>query len=177
MRITTKLVTAVAAAAVVAGVGLAAPAQAANTAKKSAGVTLISFDKNLAKFASHIHPTDPAKLFGPRLTFPVAGTSGNIVVTHSGAFTLGNTPLDNPIVEISGKYGTFALSFDGNSIPFFTMAHIKKTVDAKTGATIYEGTLNLTTNQEYVNLLIQSTAFMALKPGMGLGKFRTTINR
>ncbi len=178
MKLTHKIVGLAAAAALVAGAGLAAaPAATSATPSKAAtGTTLISFKKELAPITAGITPVDPAKKSGNRLTFPVVDVTKN-VIGHSGGITIGGVTVSNPKITIDNKAKTASITVDSplGVIELFTVKHLK--TYNKTKTVVRQGDLHLTSNQQIVDTLNTLVGAAVFTADMGLGQIRITVNK
>lgn len=175
MKLSTKIVTLAATAALIAGPAVAVAAPASAAPAKVSGTTLISFKKVDAGILKLIKPVAPAKYSMSKFTFPVTGADG-VVVTNSGGMKFGETPYTNPVmsINVAKKTAKITMTFEGGSVPVFTAKHFKTKADGPNG-TVWQGDLHLTTNKTVVASLNLSLGVDSLTPGMGLGQIRVTI--
>ena len=175
MKLSTKIATIAATAALIAApaIGIAAPAQAAPAA--TSGATLISFKKVDASILKLIKPIAPAKYIMSKFSFPVTGADGD-VVTNSGGMKLGMVAYTNPVISINvpKKTAKITMTLNGNSVQVFTARHFKIKADGVDGV-VWQGDLRLTSNKTTVDGMNQALEVEALTPGMGLGQIRVTI--
>jgi hypothetical protein len=157
----------------------AAPAlsvTAAHAAPEAAtGTTLISFKKQYAGIIKLIQPVKPAKFIGSKLTFPVTGADGDVVL-HSGGIKIGNLTASNPNITINVPKKTAKIYFtiNGQETLLFTAKHFKERA-AGSNAAVWQGDLHVTNNKAVVKILNTALGVDSLTPGVGLGQIRTTI--
>lgn len=176
MKLRHALIATATAVALVAAPAIAAgPAQAAP--EKATGTTLISFKKQYAGIFKMIKPIAPAKFIDSRLTFPVTGVEGNMVL-HSGGIELSSTKFTEPILTINAKKktATITMTFEDGRIPVFTVKHFKTRASGVNGE-VWQGDLHLTNNKTVVKTLNLILGVDSLTPGVGLGQLRTTIRK
>ena len=172
MKLTHKIVGLAAAAALVAGAGLAAApaATSATPAKKATGTTLISFKAEYKDLYSKITGVAPAKVVGNKITFPIVDVTKN-VIKHDGAISLSGLEAQKPVITL-GKNKTGVVSL---YIPLLAtdsdLFEIKQLNDK---GTYREGHLHLTSTQATVDNL-NAILGLSLKAGADLGKIRITI--
>lgn len=142
MKLGTKIVSAVAGVALVAGAGLAATAPAgaapSKPLPKTSGKTIIDLKPEVAvelvKAGISIEPVTPATLStSPKvmLGFPVTGSTGN-GISHSGGVTFKSTgnPVGvtgtNPVITLNdNKTATITVSVGTNKVPLLVIKHDK----------------------------------------------------
>ncbi|MFM9134523.1 MAG: hypothetical protein ACKOT0_03680 [bacterium] len=172
MKLTHKIVGLAAAAALVAGAGLAAAPAAISAApvKKATGTTLISFKGSYKALYSQITAVSPAKISGNKLTFPIVDVTKN-VIKHDGAMNMLGLEAQKPVITLGkNKTGTVALY-----IPLAaTEAVLFEIKQLNNNGTFREGHLHLTSDQELVDTL-NTVLNLSLKPGADLGKIRITV--
>jgi len=178
VKLTHKIVGLAAAAALVAGAGLAAaPAATSATPSKAAtGTTLISFKKEYASLVAGIAVVAPAKKNKNNLTFPVSDVTRN-VVSHTGGITLGSVTITDPKITINARAKTATIVFTTplGPLEIFTVKHLKTTNSAK--STVHQGDLHLTANQQTVDTLNAVVGAAVFTPDMRLGQIRITVNK
>ena len=178
MKLSTKIATIAATAALVAApaIAVAGPAQAAPAVAKS-GTMLISFKKEDAGILKLIKPVAPAKYIQSKFTFPVVSANkAGTVVKSTGGMKFGNTPYTNPVITINvaKKTATISMTFEGGSVQIFTLKHFKNKADGVDG-TVWQGDARLTTNKVTVATINESLGVDSLTPGMGIGQIRVTV--
>ncbi len=175
MNLGKKIISLAAGVALVAGVGVAAATPA--TAKtKYSGTTVISFKKELLPVVAGIVPVAPAKVAGPRLSFPVTNVVGDSV-EHSGGIKIGPTEAKNPIIVI-GENNTASITLEVVGLAraeIFVIKNFKVRKETKKQQ-VWQGFLHLTSNPAIVEALNASAGAAIFTPDMGLGQIRTTIN-
>lgn len=176
MKLRHALIASATALALVAAPAIAAgPAQAAP--EKASGTTLISFKKEYAGIFKLIAPVKPAKFIDSRLTFPVTGTNGDLVL-HRGGIQISKTKFTNPTMKVNAdkKRASITMQFEDGRIPVFYVKHFKIKADG-VGGQVWQGNLHLTKNQTVVDTLNELLGADSLTPGLGLGQLRTTIRK
>lgn len=174
MKLRTALVATVAAVALVAAPAIAAaPAQAAP--QTSQGTTLISFKKEYAGIAKLIKPMKPAKYIGSKLTFPIDGVDGDVIM-HTGGIMVGELMAMDPNITINVPKKTAKIYFDvnGQETLLFTAKHYKEKAAGSDGV-VWQGDLRLTNDKTVVAALNAALGVDSLTPGLGLGQIRSTI--
>lgn len=174
MKLRTALVATAAAVALVAGPAIAAaPAQAAPVTDQ--GTTLISFKKKYAGIAKLIKPMKPAKYIDSKLSFPIHGVDGDVIM-HMGGIQAGDLMAMAPNIDINVPKKTAKIYFDvnGQQMMLFTAKHYKEKA-AGSNSVVWQGDLHLTKNKAVVSALNAALGVDSLTPGLGLGQIRSTI--
>lgn len=195
MRISTKIVSAAAAVALVAGSGIAmaGSASAATASVTVSGKTIISLKKETAaKFAAagvHMTAVKPAQVTASQIGFPVNGMNGR-EITHTGALKLtgpkGSLTLTSVITAYNqnGSAGVLYASIGGVETAVATMSHCNYTTYKKTDDThakpivrtykVWNCSSNMTDRTSTISVINSVLGTSMFKPGLGLGRMRTT---
>ncbi len=203
MKLGTKIVSAVAGVALVAGAGLAAttPANATHGKglPKTTGKTIIDFKPEIAAAlvgaGIGIKATAPAEFVtSPKvmLGFPVTGSTGD-GITHSGAVTFYSAANptgvtgENPLITLNDdKTATITLSVGGNPVPLLVVKHdkVKYTewkIDKSHKKWVVKrtvdlrGAVHLTSSQPIIDLLNGALGTTAFTADLGLGASNTKV--
>jgi len=204
MKLGTKIVSAVAGVALVAGAGLAAttPANATHGKglPKTTGKTIIDLKPEIAAAlvgaGIGIKATAPATFVtSPKvmLGFPVTGVEGN-GISHSGSVTFYSTANptgiqgDNPLITLNDdKTATITLSVGGNPVPLLVIKHDKLKystwkIDKSHKKWVVKrtvdigGPVHLTSSQPIIDLLNGALGTTVFTADLGLGLASSKIN-
>jgi len=175
MNLGKKIISVAAAAALVAGAGAMAATPAAAKTKYS-GSTVLTFDKKLAPIVSGIVRIKPAKGKGARISFPVTGVADGGAIIHKGGIGVGAVEVSDPVIVIDepNNSARILVTLAGGAIELFTVRNFKaKKSTAK--MELWQGALRLTSNEFVVEALNDAVGKPAFRPGMAMGKIKTTI--